>query len=183
MYRPNQPYQGYQQPMQYQPRQPPQQNYYDRPQQYYPPQPMQQQYRPVPQQYGLNYAQQQVPYTAYPTYQKPAPVGYQQQMVPVADPWQREPAPVPVRAPEPVSIYSHPVAPVQRAEFKPPPRPAPQPVKPVIEQKQKPQAELNFKLPPSMGALLHPETSPGYFDIVGRGNLPSINFETEVKFA
>ena len=167
--------------MQYQPRQQVQQNYYERQPQYYPAQPVGQQYRPVAQQYGVNYGQQPVAYSQYPAYQKSVPVSYQAPMAPGPELWQREATAMPVRPPEAVSMYAPPTSHAPRAEYKPAParpaQPAVQPAKPIVQ--EKPQPELSFKFPSSTADLLHPAICPGSFDILGRGNLPSISFTTE----
>ena len=153
-----------------------QQPYYDHPQQYYAAQQVAQPFRAVQQQYSVQYGQVPVQYSQYQTYQKPVQVTYHQPVVPAAEPWVREPQQVLAPKRELMNVFQQPAQPPRRE--KPPPRPAPAPpVKPVQQQRQA--AKNEFVNPPQPARVMfETENAPGGFDILGRGNLPSIEFES-----
>ena len=161
MYRPTQPHPGYPGAPQYPGRQPPQRSYYDPHPAYYAPQQLGPQYRAMPQQYPVNYA----PYSQYQPYQKPVPMGYQPGLPVNAEPWQREP----MRG-EPLSL-------TPRREKLIPQKPAA-----VVPPKPDPRsATVTQSMPPEL--MLRTGIPPGGFDVIGRGNLPSIAFQTAFETA
>ena len=180
MYRPNQAFhiyqqQQFQQPMCYSP-----QN------QYIPPQQMNQQFRPVmPPQYQMAFQPQQMPYDPYQGYQEPMPMGYHQQVVPWNEKWQRDVQQMPIRPQEQIGMHQPPMPPQRKGKpnyFRPVPQPVVQP-KPVVPEpvtpKRETKLEFNLELPKSPTFSLQENECPGSFNIIGRGNLPSINFNVK----